>query len=321
MGADGSVRWLRVSLEVSGELAEAVADLLGRHAPGGVAVEAPAAGGEPSPHSDTVIVSAYLPTQPGEDKARREIERDLWYLGRIQPLPAPHFEIIEDQDWNTAWRKHYQPILVGHRLLICPSWLSSPSADRIAIFLDPGMAFGSGTHPSTQMCLEALEDLVFPGIRVADLGCGSGILAIAAAKLGAAHVLALDIDGEAIKATRGNAAANDVADRIDIRQGSLPHLLGQPVDQRPHLLLANILAPTLEAMLEQGLAQAVSGGGRLVLSGILAEQLDPLLARASQHGLKLQATLETLDWRTPVLEKPPLPDRQGAAGLDGNALD
>jgi ribosomal protein L11 methyltransferase len=306
--------WLEVSLTLSGELAEPVSDVLARHAPGGVAIEAAAPDGEAPPPGGPVVVRAYLPRDDGLEARRRAIEEGLWHLGRILPLPAPSFRTLEAEDWAETWKAHYHPIPIGARLLILPAWLEAAPGARVAVRLDPGMAFGTGTHPSTRLTLAALESRLRQGQFVADLGCGSGILSVAAALLGAGRVLALDIDPQAVEITRENAARNGVADRVCSRAGSLEALreetagAGAPA----HLLLANILAPTLIELLDQGLEQTLAPGGCAVLAGILEGQARDVEQAAARRGLRLAETLAEADWRALVLEAAPPPGGGGA---------
>lgn len=154
--------WLEVSLLVDGELAEAVAEVLSRYAPGGVAIESTAVTANEDDEGGRAVgplrVCAYLPMNEEVEATRQRLEEALWYLGRICSLPAPQFQPVQEADWAEAWKKHYHPIPVGQKLIIVPAWLEPPSADRIPIRMDPGMAFGTGTHPTTQLCLEAIED-------------------------------------------------------------------------------------------------------------------------------------------------------------------
>jgi ribosomal protein L11 methyltransferase len=301
------VKWLEISLTLEGELVEPVADLLSRIAPGGVAVEAGQIEeddleGHPVGH---VVVRAYLPQDLDLEERKRRTEEGLWHLGRIRPLPAPVYRAVDEEDWAEAWKAHYQPIPIGRRLLILPAWIPAQSPDRLPLILDPGMAFGTGAHPTTQMMLAAIEDHLQPGQTVADLGCGSGILSIAAARLGARHALALDIDAQAVESARRNAQRNGLADRIQVETGSLERLLeevergGSAFD----LVLANILAPVLHDMLLRGLGRSVSPGGKLILSGILDHQAEPLAAEASRLGLDPAETRSYGDWRALVFER------------------
>jgi len=176
------MNWLEVSLTVDGELAESVADVFARFAPNGVTTEqgvkyndAADAGTPTGP----ITVRVYLEVTDQLEETRQKLEESLFYLGMIKPLPAPVYTQIADQNWMEAWKQHYKPILIGKRLLILPVWLESPEPDRIAIKIDPGMAFGTGTHPTTQLSLEMMEKYInltglkdLSGFRVIDVGCG-----------------------------------------------------------------------------------------------------------------------------------------------------
>jgi ribosomal protein L11 methyltransferase len=307
--------WLEVSLTVNGELAEAVADVLARFAPNGVtteqAVDFVNDEDEGTPVGP-ITVRAYLPADDRLEETRQKLEESLYYLGMIQPLPAPVFKPIADQNWMEAWKEHYKPIPIGKRLIIVPAWLESPEASRISIKIDPGMAFGTGTHPTTQLCLEFIEELVsrrLPDagrLDVIDVGCGSGILSIGALKLGARFALGVDIDEASVKASRENADANDIApERFAIGLGSVTEILegkfqapsrgSRGIRQAP-LVLANILAPIIIRLFTIGLADLVAPGGTLILSGILVEQAEAVISAASAHGLNLVEKHQMEDW-------------------------
>src|SRR4026207_1889882 len=177
------MNWLEVSLVVDGELAEAVADVLARFAPNGVMTEqgvkyndAEDAGTPPGP----ITVRAYLEVNDQTEETRQKLEESLYYLGMIQPLPAVSYKDIADQNWMESWKQHYNPILIAKRLVIVPAWMESPEPNRIAIKIDPGMAFGTGTHPTTQLCLELMEkyfedrlsSMVNRPWSIIDVGCG-----------------------------------------------------------------------------------------------------------------------------------------------------
>lgn len=179
---------------------------------------------------------------------------------------------VEDQDWERAWMDRFQPLRFGRRLWICPHWHTPPHPEAVNVILDPGLAFGTGTHPTTALCLEWLDAQELQDKNVIDYGCGSGILAIAAAKLGASRIWAVDYDPQALTATANNAAANDVDRYITIHApDALPEVTAD-------LLLANILSgPLLE--LAPRFARLVRPGGKLVLSGILTEQTSALMEK------------------------------------------
>ncbi len=297
--------WLEVSLTVDGEWAEAVADLLARHASGGVAIESALQGEEAAYPATPVIVRAYLPADDALESRRTSVEHGLWHLGMIHRLPAPSYRSVAEEDWAEAWKELYHPIRIGRRLLILPAWLPAPDDDRLPIVLDPGMAFGTGTHPSTQLCLAALEDHLRPGDEVTDLGCGSGILSIAAARLGARRVQALDNDPLAVRIARENVERNGLTAQIDVSVGSLHDLLAAGAPSAD-VMVANILAPVLDEMARQGLARAVRPGGVLILAGVLAEQAEGLEATCLGHGLERLEQLPAGEWRALVLKsKPP----------------
>jgi ribosomal protein L11 methyltransferase len=290
--------WLEVSLTVSAEAAEAVSEVLARFTPNGVAVEAAGfvvtADDEGVPVGD-VTVRAYLPSDAGLDAARARLEEALWHLGQILPLPAPEYRPIAETDWAEAWKANFKPIRIGRRLIVVPAWLDPPlGPDDVPIRLDPGMAFGTGTHPTTQLCLAAVERHLRPGQPVIDLGTGSGILAIAGAKLGASRVLAYDIDPEAVRVAGENVPANGVADRVQVALGSLAEL--RAAGAQAPLVLANILARVLVNLFDEGLAELVTPGGLMVLSGILESQAFEVRAALQTHGLTLAAQERLEDW-------------------------
>lgn len=293
-------RWLEVSLVVDGELAEALADLLSRYMEGGVVVESGIkfdsiddegrAGGP-------VRVFGYIPIDEKLESVRQKLESGLWHLGQIQPLPLPQYRPIEDQDWMTSWKKHYHPIPVGKKILILPAWIKQEDSERIAVKIDPSMAFGTGTHPTTQLCLEMVEDYCQPGMDVIDVGCGSGILSIAAIKLGANKALAVDIDPLSVKATKENGEANNVLDKIETGEGSVIEVLeGKYSISKAPLVLANILAPVIIRLFSDGLGKLMQPGGVLVLSGILEEQEARVLEAAGEFGLNLINRKQMGDW-------------------------
>jgi ribosomal protein L11 methyltransferase len=298
--------WLEVSLTVNGELAEAVADVLARFAYSGVMMEQGVkymndedAGTPTGP----IIVRAYLEMNDQIEETRQKLEESLYYLGRIQPLPEPTYKQIADQNWMEAWKQHYKPIRIGERLVIVPAWMESPDPDRIVIRIDPGMAFGTGTHPTTQLCLELVEKAVLDfrlpnnGFRVIDVGCGSGILSIAALKLGAKAALGVDIDAGSIQNARENADTNEIGEELVLGVGSVREIMdGQfPFRQAP-LVLANILAPVIVRLFDAGLAELIAEGGVIILSGILQDQEQSVVEAAQAKGLRLKDRKQMGDW-------------------------
>lgn len=204
-------------------------------------------------------------------------------------LPEFAIEVLPEQDWERSWMDDFQPMQFGRRLWVVPSWHSAPQADAVNMLLDPGLAFGTGTHPTTALCLEWLDSQSLDDCEVLDFGCGSGILAIAALLLGARHATCTDIDPQALEATADNAGRN----AIDAARFSLylpPELPAQQYDK----VLANILAGPLVELAPQ-LADYCRPGGHLVLSGILAEQANEVRQAYQEHFI-LDPTHELDGW-------------------------
>lgn len=223
-----------------------------------------------------------------EDTDMQQIIAQLKVAIAPTPLPPHHLEKLEDQIWEHAWMDDFKPMSFGKRVWICPSWCEPPEKDGCNIMLDPGLAFGTGTHPTTSLCLQWLDSFDAKGKSVIDFGCGSGILAIAAAKLGASPIWAVDNDPQAITATKENAKHNQVIDRIE---SVLPEdFTPQAVD----LLLANILAGPIMAFAEQ-FSSLVKPGGHIVLSGILQEQAEEVREKY-QACFELDQTSIEGDW-------------------------
>ncbi len=322
------MNWMEVSLSVNGEQAEAVADVLARFAPNGVVTQQGVkywSDEDEGTAEGPITVCAYLWVDEEVEEKRRNIEDALDHLHMIQPLPAAAFRLIPDEDWMEAWKEHYRPIPIGQRLMIVPAWLESPPQGRIAIKIDPGMAFGTGTHPSTQMCLQLLEMLPdFQGAprrgrtlrrrtTVIDVGCGSGILSIAALKLGAVCAVAVDIDEQAIENAGHNAGLNGVGDELELAIGSVEDVLSGRCSMRSApVVLANILAPVIIRLLDAGLADLVESGGSIILSGILQEQADGVIAAAEARALRWKERRQIEDWVALLMDKPgPEPTHSG----------
>jgi len=320
------MNWLEVSLTVDGELAESVADVFARFAPNGVMTEqgvkyndAEDAGTPVGP----ITVRAYLEVNDQIEETRQKLEESLFYLGMIRSLPTPVYRQIADQDWMEAWKQHYKPILIGERLLILPAWMDSPDPDRIAIRIDPGMAFGTGTHPTTQLCLGLMEryfdschseprsgeesprrvgdsslvSLAQNDITVIDIGCGSGILSIAAIKLGAGKALGVDIDEESVTNSRGNADINGVGEALILGVGSVKEILeGKFAFRKASLVVANILAPVIVRLFDTGLADLIEDHRAIVLSGILQEQEKSVIEAGQAEGLRMNERRQSGDW-------------------------
>lgn len=284
-----ALRWTEISVAVDAEAAEAVSALFEQYGEGGAVIEE-VPQRQAGPGMVRCVVKAFLPADDQERLQR--LQEALWHLGQIHPLAEPRIRELGPTDWAEAWKSGYQVLKIGRRLRIVPSWIPyEPGPDEVIVTLDPGMAFGTGLHPSTQLCLEALEELIRPGMRILDVGTGSGILAIAAAKLGAAEVLAVDIEGIAVRTARENIHLNGMGDVIKVEQGSVDDVYRGRYDG----VLANILAEVL-ARLAPDLADHVAPGGWLVSSGIIESHL-PAVERAYHvAGLEIVRRWQIDDW-------------------------
>ncbi|MGN5289215.1 50S ribosomal protein L11 methyltransferase [Aeromonas sp. 11P] len=262
--------WIQIRINATAKTADKVSNmLLGR-------------GAQAVTFMDAKDVPVYEP-MPGETPLWGETEVMGLFDAETDPAPTIAFfqqifgenvgykvEQLEDKDWVREWMDHFHPMQFGERLWICPSWRDVPNPDAVNVMLDPGLAFGTGTHPTTALCLQWLDGLDLTGKTVVDFGCGSGILGIAALKLGAARVIGIDIDPQAIQASRDNAARNCVADQIELY---LP--ADQPQDVEADVVVANILAGPLRE-----LAPLIAGHGKagslMALSGVLESQAPEL---------------------------------------------
>jgi ribosomal protein L11 methyltransferase len=289
--------WLEIAVEVAGIDAEAVADTFRPHCPGGVAIELSFRSQDGSDIVDgdaPALVKGYLP--PGEDSAR--IRRSLRTALRFAPLESPprwrRARRRREQDWRESWKRYFQPQRIGQRLLVKPTWATyEVTANDTVIEIDPGMAFGTGQHPTTAMCLRALERRLRPGGDVLDVGTGSGILAIAAVRLGARRALALDTDPHAVRAARENAAANEVETTVEVREGTLPD---GATGERFDLVTANISGLTIER-LAPAFARALSSGGTLIVSGFLEDAVAKLRCVLTETGLRVDEVEAEGVWR------------------------
>jgi ribosomal protein L11 methyltransferase len=204
-------------------------------------------------------------------------------------VSSARWEVLEDKDWVRAWMDNYEPMQFGANLWICPSWQEPPNPDAVNIMLDPGLAFGTGTHPTTALCLTWLGKHAADFEHAIDYGCGSGILAIAALKLGVKQLLAVDYDPQAVIATKDNAERN----QVDMSALTICLPEDDPKDKTP-LMIANILADTLKS-LKQDLADRVLPNGKIILSGILSSQADSVIEHY-QPWFEMEQPIELNDW-------------------------
>ncbi|MFJ5484841.1 50S ribosomal protein L11 methyltransferase [Pectobacterium actinidiae] len=283
--------WIQLKINTSGKVAEQLGDVMMES--GAVSVT----------FQDTHDNPVFEPL-PGETRlwgdtdaiALYDAETDMGAVIAIleqEPLLGAGFkhkiEQLEDKDWEREWMDNFHPMQFGKRLWICPSWREIPDPNAVNVMLDPGLAFGTGTHPTTALCLQWLDGLDLEGKTIIDFGCGSGILAIAALKLGAARAIGIDIDPQAIQASRDNAQRNGVSERLELY---LPK--DQPADLSADVVVANILAGPLRELAPL-ISDLPKAGGHLGLSGVLATQAEGV-AEAYADKFTLDPVAEREEW-------------------------
>lgn len=299
------MKLIEVGVDTDGEAAEAICAVFNRYSRNGAVIEEL----WPLPSAPPLVrVKTFLSAEQGS--ALPQIEEALWYLGRLYPIPAPSVRYLAEADWAEAWKSTYKTQRIGRRIVIRPSWQSyAATPDQVVIELDPGLAFGTGLHPSTRLVLEALERHVEPGDRVLDVGTGSGILAVAAVKLGAGNVIALDIDRLALEVARENVSRNGVQDRISLQRSSLSPISVPDDPQNPllvfdahgtwrgafDLLLMNILADVIVRSAES-IAACLADSGRFIVSGIIQTQEEDVRRALLAAGLNVVECRSSKDW-------------------------
>ena len=251
-----------------------------------------------SPDRKTLLL--WLPKAEWTDADRGQLIASLEPLAEPFGLTLPDgwWDEVADEDWSLSWKQHWQPDPIGAGLLILPAWLEVPPehANRLVIRMDPGSAFGTGSHPTTRLCLEALEQSPPVGALVADLGCGSGVLGLAALGLGAEAVVSADSDSLAVRATNDNRVLNQRSEQqLQVGLGSVEALLEQLASRRADLLLCNILAPVIEA-LAPGFDGLLNSHGRALLSGLLVDQAPRLIEVLSTLGWEVAAEASQGRW-------------------------
>jgi ribosomal protein L11 methyltransferase len=307
--------WLELAVEVDPEAVEPVSELFARLGyNGGVVVEqaAPEIQAEQSSWDELqymeidptrpISVRTYLPIDKDAPEKRRQIEQALWHLGRMRPVGDLRVRECKEEDWANAWKAFYGIQRLGKQIVIKPSWLEyKPKEGDVVLDLDPGMAFGTGLHPTTRLCLVALEEEVKPDMKMLDLGTGSGILAIAAAKLGGpdATVSAVDTDIVAVHATQQNVERNGLSRQISVEQGSAE---AAKADGPYQLVVANILASVI-IELSKSLYALVEPGGTLITSGIFIERGDAVMEALERAGLPVREQKREGDWLCLISER------------------
>ena len=291
-------RWLELSVDAPPEYAEPLSEIFHRYGEGGVAIEQPGGfnpdEGEAPPVPDKVTIKTYLPMDATTQDRRARIDAAARLIASFARISEMRERVASEDEWRDSWKEFFHPLRIGRGIVICPTWRECETEPGDAVVrLDPGMAFGTGHHPTTRMCLEALESAVSPGDRVLDLGCGSGILSIAAAKLGAASVAGFEIDAAAVRSARANVEANGAGDRVEIVRGTLPSAKAPP--QTFDLALANISARVVTDMAAH-ITACLAPGGTLIASGVIEAHLAGVTAALESAGATVRERTMDGDW-------------------------
>lgn len=301
--------WLEIAVAVRPHEVEAVADVLRRYVRG-VSIEEKVisvddGGGYRVDASAAVVLRAYLPRDDSLSSVRRRLRADLLALSLEGGVPRLRGRAVREEDWAEAWKRYFDVRRVGRRLVVCPTWREyAAGPGEVVIRLDPGMAFGTGQHATTRMCLEALERCVRPGDMVLDVGTGSGVLAVAAALLGAGRVDALDIEAQAVGVAVENARLNGVDDRVWVQEGSLGEAwpLGESYVGRYDVVVANIVAGVIREMAPH-LVEALRPGGTGIAGGILGEHEAGCAGALVSAGASIERAMGVGEWMTLIFRR------------------
>ena len=285
------------SVRTPAEFVEPLSQLFRRYGEGGVVIEQDGGynpdEGETQPDGAWVTMRTYVPSGASLGHRRAGIDAGVRLIAHVGPVGEVTESTIEESDWRTAHTRHLGSLVIGKRLFVVPTWeRCEVPEEREVIRLEPGLAFGTGHHPTTAMCLKLIEDVLCPGSSVLDLGCGSGILSIAAAKLGAASVLGLDVDAQAVSAARANMHRNGVGHVASAVEGTLPDgAAGRGFD----LVVANI-SSTVVIDLAQHMTSAVRTGGSLLASGMVVDKRPQVTEALEAAGLSVDGVTRVGDW-------------------------
>ena len=298
------MKWLELSLITPSEYVEPLSLIFHRYGHGGVAEEIQVDynpdEGEMMPDNPNVILRTYLPIDDLTESRKQEIQIAVALISKIAYLSPLKEQVIQNNDWMNYWKNHFPMLKIG-RIIICPSWIQHTAGkDEIFIELDPGMAFGTGHHPTTKMCILEIEKLFNAGIRdrVLDIGTGSGILAMVAATLGANSVLGIDTDPLAVTAALLNVETNKLMDKVEIIQGTTESNNLSQYD----LVVANLYSKVIMEI-GHSIMSKMAGNGVVILSGIMKDKLEEVIVSLRTHNFVLDHYLTEGDWAVAVGHK------------------
>tara|TARA_B100001750_G_C15522560_1_gene613460 strand:+ start:4908 stop:5810 length:903 start_codon:yes stop_codon:yes gene_type:complete len=298
------MKWLELSLITPSEYVEPLSLIFHRYGHGGVAEEIEVDynpdEGEMMPDNPNVILRTYMPIDDLTESRKQEIQIAVALISKIAHLSPLKEQIIQNNDWMNYWKNHFPMLKIG-RIIICPSWIQHTAGkDEIFIELDPGMAFGTGHHPTTKMCILEIEKLFNAGIRdrVLDIGTGSGILAMVAATLGANSVLGIDTDPLAVTAALLNVETNKLMDKVEIIQGTTESNNLSQYD----LIVANLYSKVIMEI-GHSIMSKMAGNGVVILSGIMKDKLEEVIVSLRTHNFVLDHYLTEGDWAVAVGHK------------------
>ena len=296
------MQWLELSVKAPSEFVEPLSQIFYRYGQGGVAVEEEGGfnpdEGESRPEPTHVTLRTYLPLNSTAQERRNRIDIAVRLVAHVCPIPPLQEKVLEEEEWQNSWKEHFHVLRASRRVVIKPTWRDyEPTDEDVVVSLDPGMAFGTGHHPTTRMCLERLDQVCRAGMDVLDVGCGSGILSIAAAKLEARSVFALEIDSVTVGVAKQNIRENGVLLNMRVAQGTLPHPEIQP--RSYDIAIANISAKVVSEMADE-LVSAVKPGGEVIASGIILEHKDSVARALAGAGGRVGEPIIEGDWVTLV---------------------